>query len=86
MICVFTYTPQKQDIKYQKNKSRMVLEIKKIINLIIMHFLILLALLVAVDIFISFLIDKRSFSDKERSFNIILIREHINDEYNIGGI
>ena len=86
MICVFTYTPQKQDIKYQKNTSRMVLEIKKIINLIIMHFLILLALLVAVDIFISFLIDKRSFSDKERSFNIILIREHINDEYNIGGI
>ena len=71
MICVFTYTPQKHDIKYQQNKSRIVLEIKKIINLIIIHFLILIAFLFAIDIFISFLSDKRSFSDKERSFNII---------------
>ena len=86
MICVFTYTPQKHDIKYQQNKSRIVLEIKKIINLIIIHFLILIAFLFAIDIFISFLSDKRSFSDKERSFNIILIIEDINDEYNIGGI
>ena len=86
MICVFIYTPQKHDIKYQKNNSRIVLEIKKIKNLIIIYFLILFTLLAALDIFISFLSDKRSFSDLERSFNLTLIIEDINDEYNIGGI
>ena len=42
IVWVFIYTPQKQEIKYQKNNINKELNIKKIINFIFKFFKILL--------------------------------------------
>ena len=83
---VFIYTAQKQEIKYQKNKFKIILKIKNIINFINICLNIFLDLLIAFNKFFSFLRDKIINSDKDNFFIIIFITEVITVEYNICGI
>ena len=69
-------------MKYQKNNNNILLNIKNIINFIVIHVLIFFDAFVAIFKSFSFLIDKIFFSDKDNNFNIILITAETIEEYN----
>ena len=85
IICVFIYTMQKQEMKYQKKSIIIKLNIKKKANLIFKQDSVLLDLSKASFIFLIFLISKIEFSDKDNDFKIILITVETKVEYiNLG--
>ena len=91
IVWVFIYTPQKQEIKYQKNIINKELNTKKIINFIFKFFLIWLTFvwLLVKSKFLSNISDFKSInfcSDKDRFFKIISNIDDIIEEYNIWGI
>ena len=91
IVWVFIYTPQKQEIKYQKNIINKELNTKNIINFIFKFFLTWLAFvwLLLKSKFCSNISDFKSkilFSDKDSFFKIISIIDEIIEEYNIWGI
>ena len=84
--CVFLYTAQKPEIKYQKKKLKIKLITKKNINLIFNSFKTLLLFSFASLRFVSFLIDKIDDWDKDNTLNILFIGIDIKDEINIWGV
>ena len=80
---MLVYTAQKQEIKYQKNNKRIILKIKKKVNLIVIHLSIFLDFLIAIFRFFYCFISKIFFSDKDNNFNIALIIAEIIVEYKI---
>ena len=71
IICVFTYTAQKQEIKYQKNTIIKKLYIKKIINLIFKKDSSFLDLYIIFFLSVISLSSKIFFSDNDKVFKII---------------
>ena len=83
IFCVFVYTAQKQDIKYQKNDIKIKLIKKNKINFILKHDSFCFDFLIASFILFSSFISKIFFSDKDNCFNIIFIIAEITEEYKI---
>ena len=82
--CVFLYTAQKQEIKYQKkSKSKSPIMKNKVI-LVLIFFLKSEAF--SFIFFVSCFNDKIRLSVKDNLFNIVLIKEDTSNEYNICGI
>ena len=82
ITCVFLYTAQKHEIKYQKNNCNIKLIIKNKINFLLKHFSICLAFFLPLlrSKYASFFNSKILFSDKDKVLNKALAKEEITEE------
>ena len=80
IFCVFLYTVQKQEMKYQKNNINKKLKTKKKANFIFKYLIILFVLFFTFNKFFSCFIINICFSERDNNFKIKLIDEEIKVE------